>query len=71
MLDGGKAGILASPNGTGEWIAGLSELINSREKQKTLGLLARKRADDLFASKVVVSQTVEAYQELLGENGYE
>lgn len=71
MLDGGKAGILVSPNDPDEWTAGLSELIDSREKQKKIGVLSRKRADSLFASDIVVRQTVEAYQKLLDGKDYE
>jgi glycosyltransferase involved in cell wall biosynthesis len=71
MLDGGKAGILAFPNDPDEWNTDLSELINSREKRIKFGMLSRERAESLFASDVVVRQTVEAYQKLQGGKDYE
>ena len=61
----GENGILVPLKDSSSLASAIKELINNPEKRKSMGINGRRLVESEFSEKIVVSQTLRVYQELL------
>lgn len=65
LIDSGKDGILVEPEMKEPLADAIVELLQTREKAAMLGCAARKRAEEHYASEIMVEKTLQVYQKVL------
>jgi glycosyltransferase involved in cell wall biosynthesis len=65
IVHDGENGILVLLKNSIALASAIKELINNPEKRKIMGKNGRKLVEREFSEEIVVSQTLEVYQELL------
>lgn len=61
----GENGILVPLKDSSSLASAIKELINNPEKRKSMGINGRRLVENEFSEKIIVSQTLRVYQELL------
>ena len=67
IVHNGENGILVPLKDSSSLASAIKELINNPEKRKIMGNDGRKLVESEFSEEIVVSQTLEVYQELLNK----
>jgi glycosyltransferase involved in cell wall biosynthesis len=65
IVHDGENGILVPLKDSSSLASAIKELINNPEKRKSMGVNGRRLVESEFSEEIVVSQTLEVYQELL------
>ena len=67
IVHNGENGILVQLKNANSLASAIKELINNSEKRKSMGINGRRLVESEFSEEIVVSQTLEVYQELLNK----